>query len=91
MSTRIMLRGASCLVIFIVFFSILVILVILTVDLKLLTRYYLRVDCHAFPHFWSAAEQRNLNCPQRILLSQIWHMFSQPMLHATISIFVQLY
>jgi hypothetical protein len=43
-----------------------------------------------FPIFWSTSEQVNLDCPQRILLSQIWHMFSQPMLHATISIFVQL-
>jgi len=33
----------------------------------------------------------NINCPQRIFLSQIWHMFSQPMLHTTISKFVQFY
>jgi hypothetical protein len=87
LSARIMLRGVICFGIFVVFFGILVMLVILTVYLKLLTRYYLIV----FPHFCSTSEQVNLDCPQGILLGQIWHMFSQPMLHATISIFVQLY
>jgi hypothetical protein len=49
-----------------------------------------RLPCISPFFFWITAEQVNLDCPQRILLSQIWHMFSQPMLHATISIFVRL-
>jgi len=51
LSTRIMLRGDSCFVIFIVFFGIVVLLVILTVYLKLLTRKYLRVFPHFLEHF----------------------------------------